>query len=484
MASILEEGKPSVFYKAPIPLIFGNIPLADDFKEHKDEYHYFNYYIVPSQYTNNNTLALNRLGIVFYSEYLKNYVYMRGTSSVDLTWKNLYPYFSLDHYYYLNPFVNVDGACTWIYETDYEFSPQNIYFNFEKDRFEYGLGADVVNYEDCNLSPIAISYPTLDQNDVRVSTTDELKNFSLISNTDTTLTSYKFFPNHFLNNGVVISSPDEIPSGASFQCKPINSNGKSPTSTGRLYQAYSSDLKYQYIRTEDIPDFDFLNDPEKYENMCGIYKNNENKKFVLGSIIIGNVDNPNFGYFIGVNGLVTSIPGLNTTYSSTPIGATNVYSTADGDYIVHLGYNITGDTKKSIVFLRTENTEGLFKKDRVFIFDGYPEELFSVKKLWYAELPDMKLTIYAPYLFEKPFSYFGTTFTDLTFNYVNLDNEEDSKSPISLDVVGATRINPNLEILGISLNKRSVEDINRPAAVQTNVYIGYWKTPMTKIIEE
>lgn len=48
-----------------------------------------------------------------------------------------------------------------------------------------------------------------------------------------------------------------------------------------------------FLRIEDCPDVDHLEDPEKYDKMCGIYNpapfsSVKNRQYMIGSIVVGS----------------------------------------------------------------------------------------------------------------------------------------------------------------------------------------------------
>lgn len=130
----------------------------------------------------------------------------------------------------------------------------------------------------------------------------------------------------------------------------------------------------------------------------------------------------------------------------------------------------------------------------MFIVDADPSLLFSQRKLWYADLPVTEdgwnatlPTLQPPELFRYPF-YFGhygvNDFTDLEFNYINLDDEEDIKEPIIFNVLGAVRENAQQQLLGFPIKKQYIETRNTDGYKRTNAYIGYWDVPIVNFVEE
>ena len=153
------EIEQSFFYKAPVPLLIGNLPFGDDFKEKRDEYEYLHYYIVPKQ-------GSDLYAILYYNKFYKNFT-MICKDAYDfgpLNWSKLYPHLYINGATYsLNPFVNdVNGACAWIkeqsyynpytvitYQSTYDermSSAAKVYYNFSRNQYEWGLGEDVFQY--------------------------------------------------------------------------------------------------------------------------------------------------------------------------------------------------------------------------------------------------------------------------------------------------------------------------------------------------
>ena len=125
------------------------------------------------------------------------------------------------------------------------------------------------------------------------------------------------------------------------------------------------------------------------------------------------------------------------------------------------------------------NTEGKIKNKRIFL-----AESIELKKYWYCDLNFSNKNSYSvPELFNYPMKYEDNTFTELTFNYVNEEDESDVKSPITVTIQGATRQNAHeklfecpIEVVNLIKRKSEIRE-------KTSVYIGYWLTPVTNIGE-
>lgn len=520
----------SLFYKVPIPLLIGNLPFGDDFKNKRHEYEYLNYYIVPKI---NST---NEYGVLFYSKFLDNYIVLKESLT---TWAFMYPAFSINNeYYYLNPFVNdVNGACSWIPEAKLTksntfkeqqvnegaiYCSNQVYFNFEKNRYELGLGENVWNLRD--------TYQHLHNKNLANGFTfgsDGKMNYELFSTFDE-IRNKK--PDTLSNSGIRIGyawnfSGDEVDFeklnnrdnlDKNFTANVLNEN-ISKSVTAQLQQANSYNSEF-YERLDLLPDLDHEADSEKFDKMCGVYENvSRSHQFVIGSIVIGNVDHKDdIGYFVGINSIVSQsdvISRRDTTANYEKIQATNVIELPkkrtvnpgvendsssnvynylrNANLIVTLGYTYNLDKRKYLVYYLTRDSSGFYKRFRLFIVDKDPSLLFQQKKIWYADLqitsdgePDISRP---PQLFRYPFYYYDrglNTFTELEFNYINLEDENDQKDPVKFTVIGACRENANQELLNIPISPSNFETRNGETYFKTNTFIGYWDTPIVNFEEQ
>lgn len=164
--------------------------------------------------------------------------------------------------------------------------------------------------------------------------------------------------------------------------------------------------------------------------------------------------------------------------------------------IITLGYAWKSEEKKYLVYYVTKdnNKDSIYRRYRLYIVDKDPSLLFSQRKLWYADLPVDETgwtattpTTQSPELFRYPF-YFGyynlNDFTDLEFNYINLDDENDIKEPVKFSMLGAVRENAQQQLLGFPINKQYMETRSLDGYKRSNAYIGYWDAPIVNFVEE
>lgn len=523
----------SLFYKAPIPLLIGNLPFGDDFKNKRHEYEYLNYYIVPK------INSSNEYGVLLYSKFLDNYIVLKEPLT---TWAFIYPAFSINNeYYYLNPFVNdVNGACSWIPEvkiTESNVFPEQqitegsvyysnqVYFNFEENRYELGLGENVWNlrgtYQHLHNKNLANGYTF---------GSDGKMNYELFSTFDA-IRNKK--PDTLSNSGIRIGYAWSL-SGEGIDFENVNNrddldkNMTAQVINENISKSVNAQLKYAlspdgadyynfYERIDLLPDLDHEADPEKFDKICGVYENVAlSHQFVMGSIVIGNTEHKDdIGYFVGINSIVSQNTGISSGRSTNHerIQATNVieiprkrntnpgyedHSSSNAydwlynaNLIITLGYTVNLDKRKYLVYYMTRDSSGLYKRYRLFIVDKDPSLLFQQKKIWYADLqitsdgvPDISKP---PQLFRYPFYYNASglyTFTELEFNYINLEDENDKKDPVKFTVIGACRENANQELLNIPISPANFETRDVKTYFKTNTFIGYWDTPIVNFEEQ
>lgn len=538
----------NVFYKAPVPLLFGNLPFGDNFKEHRHEYHYVDYYVVPQV-----PAIFNRMGVLFYSEFFKKYILV---ATINTTYSHMFPSLSdKEGTYYLNPFVNDEnGACCWIRAnlsyantSDYiahDSQPggdtSKIYYNFSKDRYEHGFGEYVWSYNDCYF-PI---YMKNNNNGYYTQTDDAMSITSVInsSNSSVSITSvsqlrdlpldYKInrrpigyirgfrvnsnYPNFDLSN---LSADGNITMGR-FDSYVLSENAYPVNYTCSMYMLGSQNSTAWLVRSTLLKDLDHELNPEIPE-MVGIYETNfyhptsTGTQNLIGSFVIGDeAHKDDVGWFIGVNSTyyVTSSSSHGVRQIKVPCLTNRYYYTRKTSYdvstdLVHgvgrrdsinqrdeihvIGVSWKSEVPKFLVFLVTAYSEGVIQKYRLYISEGSPYAFYTAKKLWYADLPgeDSKPTSYytsPPGLFKYPFSNISpkspSTFTELTFNYINLEDENDTKEPVNFTILGATRENPLEKILACPIEPTLL--FTQTKATRINTYIGYWDTPIVNFEEE
>lgn len=520
----ITSGVANIFYKAPLPLIIGNLPFSSDFKENKDEYNYLDYYIVPQQ---NNILG----GVLFYSEFFKDYQFIEGKYA---SWQWMYPFFNIPNNstgtsYHLNPFVNdVNGCCSWIagyQDPNTNLYPPGIgnqasfYFNFTSNKYEFGFGEDVWTYNKCyfHLPSFSLYHGySFSYNPISVSSSNELKNLSLVGK------NFKIGWQHEVMDDPSISIQmnwddlsDENNLSKTFYTRCSNKS-LDDTLDPKIYHC-SFDLfnhtkgspsNFIYNKLNILKDLDYEDDPASFNNMLGVYENNnENnlKNFLLGNIVIGDETNRDEGWFIGVNNINTNLININNidnSYLTTTFIESNNFipvskskkiiggkkyevNLENFNFIINFGYTWKNEVKKHLVYYLTTDDTGIFRKNRIFIIESSPGNLLNQRKFWYADLPDVEVSLSTfPKLFQLPFTLGETTFNELVFNYVNLDDEADIKDTLTFKVLGLCRENSTYNLFGIQIPKSYFQNNHEKLNQQTNVYIGYWQCPMTNEIEE
>ena len=464
----MNPSKQTLFYKSPAPLLIGNLPFQN-FISSLYEYEYLDYYVTTN-------------GIVYYSKYFDNYVGLTG----DVSWNNLYPNFNLNgNEYCLNPFVNdLNGICSWIPMNDEDAS--SIYWNTKNNRFECGLGEDAFNHDGVYLRLAGRTYSNAytERNmlaiDSKLETYEELNSYNLDTKIDYDLKGY---------------SLELINPSSQFETKTINETVNVVISSNSFNS--NEDM---FIKTNELEDLDVTNNLEK-DSVCGYYEN-KNSNFILGSVVIGNADMK----FIGVNKAYSRITDFNYNYTDDSntdnaykiSDLTNVYpikksdevivdkfnqysqySLNNYDYFIHLGYRIFSNEPLNMYYVISLNTEGKIKNQRIFL-----AESLELKKYWYCDLNFSNKNSYSvPELFNYPMKYEDNTFTELTFNYVNEEDESDVKSPITFTIQGATRQNAHEKLFECPIEVVNLIKRKSEIRAKTSVYIGYWLTPVTNIGE-
>lgn len=545
LSDLTVDIKQSIFYKAPLPLLIGNLPFGDDFKSKRDEYEYLDYYIIPV----NGGVKYD--GFLFYSKFLKNYLFVSYDYA---TWAYMYPmFYSYEGAFALNPFVNdTNGACSWGTDLNLkngknrvnQYSSAKIYYNFETGRYEKGLGEDTFNFNGTwhplgakNLSngyfTSASSSKAGSMHLSYCKTLDGLRNFKYDCPTEEsstyTIVDYQIGVGKYFSGDTSAAETVDFSNLADrnnlekpYKETAISENFNNTLPSYSNYQGKfkiddsnyfnGTSLQFFYERLDLLKDLDYEDEPNKYEKICGIYENNgtssSKNAFALGSIVIGNEQHrDDIGWFIGINNTISNINGFVTQYSETGqdvnrIQATNLISFLRDDYstysanlnnynlVITLGYTWKAEKKKYLVYYVTKDKdkESIYRRFRLFIVDDDPSLLFSQRKLWYADLPAnsegwnvSQPTTQSPELFRYPFNfrYYGVNnFTDLEFNYINLDDETDKKSPVKFSMLGAVRENAQQQLLGIPINKQYMETRTFDGYKKSNTYIGYWDSPI------
>lgn len=549
LSQITNIASQSVFYKSPTPLLIGNLPFGEDFKEKRHEYEYLDYYIVPY-----DTVEYD--GILFYSKFLDNYIFINSTFAC---WSQMYPsFYCKEGWFCLNPFVNdTNGACSWIplstrrdgeIESQYPFCSTSIYYNFEKNRYEKGLGEDVFNYNG-GYYPIGAKNLTNGYYGGRLNgdaappnevvyavgkTVDDVKNWKFDNpvdyNKQTVIQNYPFgMARKFVGNETVSATVDfsnladrnnldKIAKEVALSERLLENQNNSYLSTdikfkmfSRTYNFNSDDQKYFYERLDFVKDLDHEDEPNKFEKVCGLYENNyysgeSTIKFFVGSIVFGNEEHrDDLGWFIGINHAINEEGFFGSSSSSgqdmNRIQSTNVISILrpganfqksieNYNLIITLGYAWKSETPKYLVYYCTKDKdkESFYRKYRLYIIDKDPALLFSQRKVWYADLPveDYGWTSsqninQPPSLFQYPcyYGYFGLNkFTELEFNYKNLDDENDKKDPIKFSLIGTCRENAQQHLLNFPIQKQFMEHRVFEGYQRVNTFIGYWDAPI------
>lgn len=539
----------TIFYKAPTPLLIGNLPFGDDFKEKRGEYEYLDYYILPS----NGPVQYD--GFLFYSKFLKNYMFLSFDYA---SWSFMYPIFhTYEGPYALNPFVNdTNGACAWAADiqrrnssnvNEKPFSSTKIYYNFETGRYEKGLGEDTFNFNgtwhplgEKNLSNGFYDYPSATRTGSMhfsyCTTFSGLRDFKYDCPKEEGgtyhIADYQVGVGKYFTGDTSVSATVNFSNLANrdnldkaYKEIAISDNFNSVFPSYSTYQGKfkldkdSIMLRYFYERLDLIKDLDHEDEPDKYEKICGIYENNAPQTgyyntFALGSIVIGNEQHrDDIGWFIGINRAISELDGIFGSSSTTGqdlnrIQSTNVISILRDDaltfqttinnynLIITLGYSWKTEEKKYLVYYVTKDNdkESMYRRFRLYIVDKDPSLLFSQRKIWYADLPvgedgwnQSHPNTHPPELFRYPFyfTYYGVNnFTDLEFNYINLDDENDRKEPVKFSMLGAVRENAQQQLLGFPINKQYMETRSFDGYKRSNAYIGYWDAPIVNFVEE
>lgn len=352
------------FYQAPVPLLIGNLPFGDDFKEKRHEYEYLNYYIVPSP-KGVGSRDSSQPGVLYYNKFFKKYTII--TSAI-ASWSYLYPGIREGTYCYsLNPFVNgPNGACAWIMEVySYDGSryintsfkcPNIIYYNFSEDRYEVGLGEDVfskdgfmyqLNMHDTvsrtkkkKTHRLTVLPSTTNKSTIKarpqytatgsgstsyILSNDALRDYKVAQVHYDWKTGYSNIRKFGQDKNATVefnldNLTDPINLSATFATWPTNTSAPETANRHRSSQLYRSvyidnnqnDVAYE--RLDFIPDLDHEEDPEKYEEICGVYENhykNAKKQMLIGSVVIGSIDHKDdVGWFIGINKAVSEFSAL------------------------------------------------------------------------------------------------------------------------------------------------------------------------------
>lgn len=444
------------FYKEPLPLLIGSLPFGEDFRNKKDEYEFLDVY---------KTIDNDFEGIIYYSRFFKKYTFLKKEN---VTWQNLFPKFDLIYgVYTLNPFINdTNGYCSWLFDPSYYYGgikSDKIYYNSEEDRYENGLGEDVVynngkiytmnnnNYfngyfggyeyysDEVNNNIFQIS---LDRNasleDITIGDYVENVGYKKLFNGNDEfdfdeLTNENNFDNYF---SMTLVNGEEIINGCALFGK-----------------------EDYFLKNDEVKDIDHLLNPSIPE-LLGVYENQyTSEKFALGSWVLGNLSKEDFGLFVGVNDV----------YTDGKVNG-NVINLKDKDYQVVYGYSFNTEKPKYLIYLKSESYEEPFIKNRLFISESQ-FNLTSQRKIWYTDLPINSSTPYTGKisLFNENITIGNEVIDELRFKYINLDDPNDKKEDLVLEIIGLSRKNP-----GEALVKANGID----------TYIGFWTAPVTNIKEE
>lgn len=436
--------------------------------------------------------------------------------------------------FHLNPFVNdYNGICSFI--SNLPYSSATMYYNVNTDRFEVGFGQDSFT--------VSGAYLTNTDNDnlngmkYLCGGEDKANRFVQASRSNQDLyTDVEVQKNLFntdyrsciqaINGYFTECNSTNIAEGnrANFNNLIDKSNiTKYVDVKTDLSGSYTADVQltykdnsYIYFKTDKVPDLDYLKD-DKLDNILGVYENLSGKQVAVGSWVIGT-DNDTFGNFVGVNDWY---PPYDTYYPESKIdNCCNCFSISDNevddvctlflwdDYYqqceVLLGTTYNLDSPKYLMQLRSDLFEEPFLAGRLFIIDSQIPHILKQRKLWYCDKPKelgVEITdiIGTPsdegqkcQLFKSKFVIQNQEFEELVFHYINLDDEEDIKSPITLKVKGLTRENPIKLLFGNqvinsrfnSLNQYWTYDKTSTIHINSNVYLGHWAAPGIKFLGE
>lgn len=541
----------NAFYKSPVPLLLGNSPFSDTKIEDVHQYKYQDYYKLVNG--NGNLIYYDEfcknwnLFYVDSSVTLEPYKYdygvgRRETFSVSQSpdfWEYLNVSFkpntskfgvttakNIKHnMFHLNPFVNdYNGICSFI--SNLPYSSATMYYNVNTDRFEGGFGQDSLT--------VSGAYLTNTDNDILngllylCGGEDKAGRFINSSQTDIDLQKTVFNTDYRYCIQAVQGYITECNSTNIAEENRANFNNLIDKSNITKYVDLKTDLSggftadvqltykengFIYFKTDKVPDLEYLED-NSLDNILGVYENLSGKQIAVGSWAIGT-DDDTFGNFIGVNDWY---PPYDIYYPEAKIdNCCNCFNISD-DVVddvcslffweensqqceVLLGTTYNLDKPKYLMQLRSDLFEAPFLPGRLFIIDNEIPHILKQRKFWYCDTPreagaDLIGTPGADNkkceLFKSKFVIQNNEYEELVFNYINLDDEEDVKSPITLKVKGLTRNNPNKLLFGNqvinsrfnSLNQFWVYNNTSTIHINSNVYLGQWAAPGVKFLGE
>lgn len=465
------------FYQSPVPLIIGNLPFGDSFQSSINDYEYLNVY---------KLIGSNLSGTLFYSKFFNNYIILDNAQSKI---ENMFPAFNIGNKSYsINPFINdVNGVCSWISFNKNDAS--KIHFNFSSSKYEYSLGEDCPYYDGLSFQINKVNYfnGAFERNiglgrQINVANIEDISLFNL-SNDYYVGSKYSLTLENGLNSELI---------GINLTF--------SNTLSGNINGNLLSDV---YIRSNYVKDLDYEEDNE-IPNILGVYIK-DNSQISIGSWVLGNENDKEFGYFIGVNNILSpffrntvNLPNVSNVFE---INRKTELSTYDmerahvvlteytDDFVVLLGMTYNLDTPKYLWYLKStyNDYEEPFKMNRLFITDSFSPSLLTLKKFWYAEVPELSSITYAITdikLFQSSMEINSFDIQSLTFKYINLDDEEDVNEDVELQIIGMTRKNASYNLFGLPINVDDYIDKNSIAFKNYNTFIGYWDAPVTNILEE
>lgn len=248
------------------------------------------------------------------------------------------------------------------------------------------------------------------------------------------------------------------------------------------------------LRTDLVPDLDHEED-NTIPEICGVYAQIDRPSYqcALGSWVLGVDGNKNFGLFVGLNkrfSFVQVPDGVSNVYPNGIISNVhflewrNTINTLDWyqkrkttveDNLEVLGITYNLETPKYLIHWNSTRFADPFKVNRYFIVENQINPMVA-KKFWYCD--DFTYITYckAPErLFQGVFYVNSEVKHSLTFHYMNMLDQTDTRPDIQISFQGLTRKNPNSLILK---NQYGIEDILNPNKnYQYNLYIANWVTP-------
>jgi hypothetical protein len=206
-----------------------------------------------------------------------------------------------------------------------------------------------------------------------------------------------------------------------------------------------------WLRIEDLPDLDYLEDPEKYDKICGIYSlygyssSSSTKKiqYLLGTLVFGS-DDPEQGRFVGINRTIptTSVNELKNYLNEIRNQFRFYFSSKIGSG-ASITYNVYGCT------YNLKNKRWLIRITGYSNSDLLPES-FSTFKWLIVETPDPSAINFNTLTdfweiqeeYRSKSSFFSIPIlSDKNITEVKFTNAQRGET-ITLKILGASRINP------------------------------------------